>query len=964
MDTAQFKELMDAISASRTDLQGQLTDLKREVQSVQEKTSHELAQKISKSSYQFKRKGNEVQYSFNSGIEESISSAQRELRKITPVGEEQKEAWKKVDGFLDEGIKSLEKRQKHIKVADRSDYGWATVEHYDSHPLADDSDDEKRLEKAEREAGRAANKRRREGGATAKRKRVWSDTGGPSDRREPQAAVPPPPLPQGQSKPRVLGPCFTCGGFGHLARTCPKKSLYPLYQPVVSSAEGSHVAESVESRGVKGVGSKCANVTKDQLLALEVLDKQVVNDQTNFDMSIDSENTDSSAGEGNTGDEIMVNKFWETDQEACVPTSHECVQGRLRQSLAFWKDVLQAPPPIIECIEKGYRLPLKFLPPPHSQGNHKSTEIHHKFVDEAIQNLVQNRCVIRVDQKPYVCSPLSVVSNSSGKSRLVLNLRYLNQFLYAPHFKYEDLRVAALLFEKHEYLFKFDLKSGYHHVDICSEHQKYLGFQWDTDGGVPGFYVFAVLPFGLSTACYIFTKLMRPLVRLWRGRGLKAIVYLDDGIIAVEGKSQALRESAQVQYELRCAGFVVNAEKSVWDPNKDMEWLGFRIDLAKGEFTVPEHKLVKLKSHLQEALRSQVMPARMLASLIGRIMSMSLALGPVTRLMTRSLYATLNSKVAWCQRLSLTPAAREELTFWFNEVSKFNGQDIWPKPSAVRVVYSDASATGFGGYTVEHGALIANGQWSAEEAECSSTWRELRAVKMVLESFQLKLNNEHIKWFTDNQNVVRIVQYGSRNAALQAEALAIFSMCVNNHIHIEPEWIPREQNQLADYYSRIVDYDDWMLNPAVFAWLDSLWGPHTIDRFASPRNTQVERFNSRFWTPGSEAVDAFTCNWGEDNNWWCPPVYLVPRVIRHAQNTNANGTLVVPQWPSSPFWPLLFPDGVTPAKFVKECLELTKTKTLILPGQLGSSLFKGLPNTPVLALRVEFQPAVTLVQKS
>ena len=135
------------------------------------------------------------------------------------------------------------------------------------------------------------------------------------------------------------------------------------------------------------------------------------------------------------------------------------------------------------------------------------------------------------------------MSNSSGKLRLVLNLRYLNQFLYAPHFKYEDLHVAALLFEKHEYLFKFDLKSGYHHVDIYPEHQKYLGFQWDIDG-VAGFYWFAVLAFGLSTACHIFTKLMRPLVRFWRGRGLKAIVYLGDGIIAVKGKSEALDESS------------------------------------------------------------------------------------------------------------------------------------------------------------------------------------------------------------------------------------------------------------------------------------------------------------------------------------------------------------------------------------------------------------------------------------
>ena len=78
--------------------------------------------------------------------------------------------------------------------------------------------------------------------------------------------------------------------------------------------------------------------------------------------------------------------------------------------------------------------------------------------------------------------------------------------------KYEDLRVDALLFERHEFLFKFDLKSDYHHDYIYPEHHKHLGFQWDI-GGVTGYYVFAVLPLGLSTDCYIFTKLMRPLVR-------------------------------------------------------------------------------------------------------------------------------------------------------------------------------------------------------------------------------------------------------------------------------------------------------------------------------------------------------------------------------------------------------------------------------------------------------------------
>ena len=65
----------------------------------------------------------------------------------------------------------------HIEVANRSDYGRATMKHYDSHPLAYNSDDEKHLENAEREAGRAANKCRQGGGDMAKCGTILVDPG-------------------------------------------------------------------------------------------------------------------------------------------------------------------------------------------------------------------------------------------------------------------------------------------------------------------------------------------------------------------------------------------------------------------------------------------------------------------------------------------------------------------------------------------------------------------------------------------------------------------------------------------------------------------------------------------------------------------------------------------------------------------------------------------------------------------
>ena len=80
---------------------------------------------------------------------------------------------------------------------------------------------------------------------------------------------------------------------------------------------------------------------------------------------------------------------------------------------------------------------------------------------------------------------------------------------------------------------------------------------------------------------------------------------------------------------------------------------------------------------------------------------------------------------------------------------------------------------------------------------------------------------------------------------------------------------------MADYLSRIVDHDDWSLDHTIFELIDYEWGPHTVDRFANHYNTQLPRFNSRFWNPGTEAVDAFTSDWQDDNNWLCPPVYLI-----------------------------------------------------------------------------------------
>ena len=120
--------------------------------------------------------------------------------------------------------------------------------------------------------------------------------------------------------------------------------------------------------------------------------------------------------------------------------------------------------------------------------------------------------------------------------------------------------------------------------------------------------------------------------------------------------------------------------------------------------------MTSLQQLINNALSPNSMQARTLAKIVGKIISMGLAVGPVSRFMTRSMYTLLETRHAWCEQLIFSPEALEELRFWANSIADYSSQPIWHFPGAVRVVYSDASDTGYGGYVVEHGPAVVNEQ--------------------------------------------------------------------------------------------------------------------------------------------------------------------------------------------------------------------------------------------------------------
>ena len=138
------------------------------------------------------------------------------------------------------------------------------------------------------------------------------------------------------------------------------------------------------------------------------------------------------------------------------------VKGRLSAAVDFWKSTFNAPEFVVGIITHWYRLSLPFMQylPPCFLASNRSTFQHPEFLSQAICELLENDCIVEHCTPLFCVNPLSVAEWK--KLRLVLSS--LSQVLEEGH-----------------WFFKKELRSEYHHVDICVEHQTYLGFsrfQW------------------------------------------------------------------------------------------------------------------------------------------------------------------------------------------------------------------------------------------------------------------------------------------------------------------------------------------------------------------------------------------------------------------------------------------------------------------------------------------------------
>jgi hypothetical protein len=508
----------------------------------------------------------------------------------------------------------------------------------------------------------------------------------------------------------------------------------------------------------------------------------------------------------------------------------------------------------------------------------------------------------------YVISRVFPVPKKDQRVRLVINLRTINPYVPAIHFKMEGLRSLRDVIRQGDWMVKLDLQDAFHHLPIHPKARPFFRFQW---GKV--LYEWQAVPFGYRDAPRVFTRVMRAVATAARQLGIRLIVYMDDILVLSHSQEQAIKDRDNLLQLLESFGWSLNIKKCHFIPTQLIDFLGVMVDSQSMKFYLPSKKLDALRARVLamrlRALKGKRIPLFQLQSLVGHLQSVSDCILPC-RLHSNSLIEAL--RLAQLHHYTtLTPLAIKELLWWENNIVKWNGKDIIPTPPKLQFD-TDASEKGWGAvhYPIDNSRRI-DCQGFFTSVMTSNT-RELTAIQNGVVSLVNRLDwtDSSIRVRTDNQTAMSYInRMGGRSPHLCRIAEEIHAFCFDRKLLLTAEYLPGVENVVADQLSRIGnDISEQQLNPVIFRLIDRVWGPHTIDACASGSNTQLHNYVSLRTDTGCQYTDIFSRRIPSHENPWCfPPFPIIGRLLRKIEKENLTLTLIVPVWPNQPWWPMLWP---------------------------------------------------------
>ena len=218
--------------------------------------------------------------------------------------------------------------------------------------------------------------------------------------------------------------------------------------------------------------------------------------------------------------------------------------------------------------------------------------------------------------------------------------------------------------------------------------------------------------------------------------------------------------------------------------------------------------------------------------------------------------------------LSLHP----HLDWWLEENNVLKGQPLHPLQHALQI-FTGVSNEGGGAHL---GGSTARGVWSEPESRLHINFLELKAVLLLLKSFEHRCRVQIVLIATDNTTVVSYINKESsmRSGSLCALLWRLLSWCHRRQIVLRARHIPGHLSVIADKLSghNQVIQTEWSLSPQVFHLLCFKWDRPQIDLFATRFNHRLPKFVSPVPDQAAWEVDALL----HGETWMCMPSLQSP----------------------------------------------------------------------------------------
>jgi len=566
-----------------------------------------------------------------------------------------------------------------------------------------------------------------------------------------------------------------------------------------------------------------------------------------------------------------------------------------------WKE-LTSDSRILSWI-KGYVIPFSKPVLQKSKPKEPLWSIKEKaIIQDQVEKLILKGAISQCQPcRDQFLSGIFLIDKPDGSYRLILNLKDLNRFITTEHFKLEDFKVACRLISPDCFMGKLDLKEAYYLIPVDKSNRKYLRFSFNDS-----LYEFNCLPFGLNTAPYVFTKILKPVVGYLRNLGFLSVIYLDDLLLIGNTYSECSANiNASVEL-LQNLGFIVNEEKSCKIPSKNCKFLGFVLNSQTMTLELPSDKRCKIRDQITKFRKLKQCKIRKFAQLIGSLVACCPAIqygwAHIKNAEREKYLALLKANGNYEALMNLDQELQEDFLWWEKNIV-YRVYNISNREFKL-VIFSDASLTGWG---VACDDCRTHGHWNETERSHHINYLELLAAFFGLRCFAKDFRNCNILLRLDNTTAIAYINRmgGVRFKKLSNLSKMIWKWCEDREIHIFASYIPSRDNTEADSESRKSEKEtEFELSEVAFRKIVKEFGSPEIDLFATRINAKCKDYVSWMRDPDALAIDAFTLNWNSFFFYAFPPFALINRVLQKIKAEKAKGILVAPYWPVQPWFPM------------------------------------------------------------